>query len=313
MDKNYQQEFQPGFQLLEKSEQYLKTPDTVNKGMDLLFNGLSEIRKEWQLEKWKYFCNNICLSHSIRSLVHQDPITYRAFSKPRGYAGDAVLLDYLYQNPSAIDKLKTVSVIGQAICNYHISRPSAESVRWRREILSKIIDETASRVTDAEILAVACGHLREASNSNAVLNNQIKRLVAFDQDGESLKTINTEKNGSSIECVSGNIIDLISRKIKIGKFDFIYSAGLYDYLDDKVARLLTKVLFGMLKKDGRLLIANFVPGNRESGYMEAFMGWELLYRTRQQFEKINGELEKYIQRIFFDENKYVIYMEFRRK
>ena len=75
MDKNYQQEFQPGFQLLEKSEQYLKTPDTVNKGMDLLFNGLSEIRKEWQLEKWKYFCNNICLSHSIRSLVHQDPIT----------------------------------------------------------------------------------------------------------------------------------------------------------------------------------------------------------------------------------------------
>ncbi len=313
MDKSVQQEFQSGFQLLEKSEQYLKTLETVNKGMDLLFNGLSEIRKDWQTEKWEYFCNNVCLSHSIRALVHQDPITYRAFSKPRGYAGDAVLLDYLYQNPSAMDKLKTASAIGKAICNYHISRQSAESVRWRREILSKIIDETASRVTGAEILAVACGHLREASNSNAVLNNQIKRLVAFDQDGESLKTINTEKNGSSIKCVPGNIKDLISRKIKIGKFDFIYSAGLYDYLEDKVARLLTKVLFGMLKKDGRLLIANFVPGNRESGYMEAFMDWQLLYRTRQQFEKVNGELEKYVQRIFFDENKYVIYLEFRKK
>ena len=80
MDKNYQQEFQPGFQLLEKSEQYLKTPDTVNKGMDLLFNGLSEIRKEWQLEKWKYFCNNIvCHIQSvhwfikIRSLIEPSP------------------------------------------------------------------------------------------------------------------------------------------------------------------------------------------------------------------------------------------------
>lgn len=313
MDRNNQREFQTGLQLLHNSEQYLKNPKTVNKGMDLLSNGLSLIKKIWQTEKWKDFCDNVCLSHSIRSLVHQDPITYRSFSKPRGYAGDAVLLDYLYQNPSAIDKLRSASAIGKAICNYHISSPSAESVRWRREILSKIIDETAARVPDAEILAVACGHLREASQSSAVHNNQIKRLVAFDQDNESLKTINTDKNGSPIECVPGNIKDLISHKTKIGSFDFIYSAGLYDYLDDKIARTLSKVLFGMLKKDGRLLIANFVPGNKECGYMEAFMGWELLYRTREQFERIHSDLSQHIQKIFFDENKYVIYLEFRKR
>jgi len=28
--------------------------------------------------------------------VHADPLTYRAFSKPRGYAGDAVMMDHIY-------------------------------------------------------------------------------------------------------------------------------------------------------------------------------------------------------------------------
>lgn len=37
-----------------------------------------------------------CLSHFLRGLLHQDPFTYRAFSKPRGYAGDAVMTDYIY-------------------------------------------------------------------------------------------------------------------------------------------------------------------------------------------------------------------------
>ena len=41
----------------------------------------------------------------------------------------------------------------------------------------------------------------------------------------------------------------------------------------------------MLKENGRLLIANFMPSNPDMGYMEAFMGWELLYRTREEFEQ----------------------------
>jgi hypothetical protein len=34
--------------------------------------------------------------HEVFKLLQQDPNTRRAFDKPRGYAGDAVMLDYVY-------------------------------------------------------------------------------------------------------------------------------------------------------------------------------------------------------------------------
>ena len=43
----------------------------------------------------------LCLRHPLRALLHQDPFTYRAFSKPRGYSGDAVLLDLVQQVEAA--------------------------------------------------------------------------------------------------------------------------------------------------------------------------------------------------------------------
>ena len=36
------------------------------------------------------------LTHPLGELLHRDPFTRRGFDKPRGYAGDAVLIDYLY-------------------------------------------------------------------------------------------------------------------------------------------------------------------------------------------------------------------------
>ncbi|MFQ5638091.1 MAG: class I SAM-dependent methyltransferase [bacterium] len=306
-------EFQSGVHLLEQSYNLLQNTKTTKKGMDFLVKGLHAKRAEWEKSHWRFFCERICLSHPIRHLVHQDPITFRSYSKPRGYSGDAVLMDFLYNHPSVREKVNRSTRIGQAIFDYHVTSPSAASVRWRREYLSQLIDETAHRVADPEILSVACGHLREAKFSAALQNDTVKRFIAFDQDPESLAIIEAERVSAKIECIQGTVKDLIRRKHNFGTFDLIYSAGLYDYLSDKAARLLTKILFGMLKKDGRLLIANFLPGTKECGYMEAFMGWKLLYRTKEHFERVVEPLSDYVQRIVFDDNRYVLYLEFRRR
>ena len=301
-----------GLEILDESFEYLQNASTVAEGLDLLHEGLKNKREAWNPEKWQTFCNDVCLSHPIREMLHQDPITYRSFSKPRGYAGDAVLLDYLYRHPAVVDDLRNATDLGRAICEYKVSCPSAESVRWRRQLLARLIDETAERVADAEILSVACGHLREAAMSHAVRWNGIKRLVALDQDGESLAAVQCDRNGSRIHCVQASVKELIRGNLQLGKFDFIYAAGLYDYLNDSASRLLSRSLFKMLKKDGRLLVANFLRGNQESGYMEAFMGWELLYRTKEEFEDATGILRNELGRLFFDDNRSVVYLEFRK-
>lgn len=312
MSKSLLPEFTSGLRILTESHQHLQNVETVESGMELLFNGLRIKRQEWSQETWQQFRNEICLSHPIRKILHQDPITYRSFSKPRGYAGDAGLLDYLYRHTSADERLKGASPVGRAISEYMLSCPSAESVRWRRKLLANLIDETSARVPAAEILSVASGHLREARDSRAVQNNLIKRLVAFDQDGECLNAIKAEQDSTAIQCIRGSVKELILGKLELGEFDFIYSAGLYDYLNDTAARLLSEVLFKMLKRDGRLLIANFLPNNKECGYMEAFMDWELLYRTKAQLEHVTEPLSDYLSKLYFDDHRYVIYIEFRK-
>jgi hypothetical protein len=67
--------------------------------------------------------------------------------------------------------------------------------------------------------------------------------------------------------------------LKGQQFDLIYAAGLYDYLPTPFARKLTSLLFNRLAQGGVFFCANFLPGIRGSGYMESFMGWNLIYRT----------------------------------
>src|SRR5690349_4211574 len=64
----------------------------VDEGMTDLLPVLQDARLHTDEQEWSRVVQ-LCLDHPMRQLLHQDPFTYRAFSKPRGYAGDAVLLD----------------------------------------------------------------------------------------------------------------------------------------------------------------------------------------------------------------------------
>src|SRR5207344_1382702 len=67
----------------------------VDEGMGVLLPALQARRLELNDGAWSEFAR-LCLDHPLRRLLHEDPFTYRAFSKPRGYAGDAVMMDYIY-------------------------------------------------------------------------------------------------------------------------------------------------------------------------------------------------------------------------
>ena len=65
----------------------------IADGLEDLFEDLS-LRRQDEPDHWTDYARR-CLEHPIRQLLHQDPFTRRAFSKPRGYAGDAVMMDYI--------------------------------------------------------------------------------------------------------------------------------------------------------------------------------------------------------------------------
>ena len=85
---------------------------------------------------------------------------------------------------------------------------------------------------------------------------------------------------------------LLAGKADLGRFDLVYSAGLYDYLDDRVAKRLTTSLFRMLEPGGTLLFCNFLRTTADVGYMESFMGWDLIYRDRDEIEGLLGDVDE---------------------
>lgn len=259
----------------------------IAAGLEDLFDDLS-VRREDDPEAWPAFAR-ACLDHPLRRLVHQDPFTYRAYSKPRGYAGDAVMMDYIYGLGEASPAARGATPLGRAIFAHMSTRPSARAVRYRRSLLAGLIDRTAARGGDS-VFALAAGHLREVELSGAVQNGQITRFLAMDQDAASLAVVARDYARLGVSAVSGSVRHLLSRKAQPGAFDFVYAAGLFDYLDAPVASALTRRLFDMTRPGGMLLIPNFKTGARDTGYMEAFMDWRLIYRNHDDMRALAAAL-----------------------
>ena len=78
----------------------------------------------------------------------------------------------------------------------------------------------------------------------------------------------------------------------LGHFDLIYSAGLYDYLDTRLATRLTAKLFGLLSPGGRLTYTNFAADIASIGIMEAATDWWLIYRSAAETRALSDEIDK---------------------
>ena len=60
-----------------------------------------------------------------------------------------------------------------------------------------------------------------------------------------------------------------------------------------------------------MVVANFMPGIRDVGYMEAFMDWRLIYRTRHDMTDLTMEIEEpeiRDLRLFTEESRNIIFL-----
>ncbi len=253
-----------------------------------------------------------CTRHPLRDVLRQDPFTRHSEDRPRGYAGDADLIDFIYgvRAPGA-----EASGLGSEIFAQLMARPGPSSVRHRRALIAETIDAQAdASQRPISVLSLACGHVREGFLSQAVAQGRA-RITAFDQDRRSVAAARRAFAGRAVDVAVGSVRQAIARKLTQERYDLVYSAGLYDYLADGTALRLTTRLFELVRPGGRLLIANFVPSCSERGYMETFMDWYLQYRTPEAFALVRNEIPaEHIEheRTFMDPDGQIVYLELTR-
>jgi hypothetical protein len=78
--------------------------------------------------------------------------------------------------------LDAASPTGRAIYAYNVETIASQGVRNRRDYIAKVIDEIAERKPKTEVLAVACGHLRELERCSPTSLRAITRIVGLDHD-----------------------------------------------------------------------------------------------------------------------------------
>ena len=206
---------------MDDATNHLKNGDIV-AAFGILGNGMTEIWANAFAQGRVNHAIAAVREHELFSIAHQDPYSHRAYKKPRGYAGDAVMMDYVYAGVAA----DGTTDLGKAVFTGTTRGSMGLSVLFRRHLLTACINEVISSRSDFKILSVASGHCREVEGSllaNPALA-KAGRLVAFDQDKESCETVKHDYAQYPVDVVCASVRKLLaSGESSLGKFDLIYS------------------------------------------------------------------------------------------
>lgn len=285
--------------------------------MQKLSTYLAAQKKTLSKQAWSSFVKT-AQAHPINALLLEAPQFAHSQDWPRGYKGDAEMMDLIYGMGKSGQRLAQATALGAQINEVQEEWPTHRAANRRLKRMAKAIDLVATEKPGAAtILSIACGHLREIAYCHTPTANLIAEWIALDQDQASLAFIQQNYQHFPIQCRHQSITSLLKGE-SIGQFDLIYAAGLYDYLQINTAQKLTERLFESLQPGGRLLIANFTPNTDEMGWLETFMDWPLIYRDMKDMAQLTTNLppdqaEVKIYNDLLNAQNRLVYLEVKRK
>lgn len=235
---------------------------------------LTQIRAQSTPEQWRVFC--------AESFPGQ-PFSQHPLSAARGLIHEPLILDVIYglSSRGLPSRANHSSGMAQALRPCEFSLGFCASLRARHHFFVRELNDLGNVVRRPRVLAIGCGHLRDAAMALSLENMRHGELVAFDRDRASIDLIQREYQHPGLRTVSGSLRDLTNDST-LGQFDFIYLPTMLDTLQDLRAKIVLASLLRLLKRGGRLLAANFSPNLADAAYLEACLDWWPFYRGEKE-------------------------------
>jgi extracellular factor (EF) 3-hydroxypalmitic acid methyl ester biosynthesis protein len=236
----------------------------------------------------------------LSPLVADGPFPGRAWLKPLGYAGDYVLMSYLYE-----DKWIGPSLYGKLMHRYPMEHQMAGAVRNRKTLAMKTFHELVARAAGEKpadepvrIFGLAAGPAREVVDFAQGYEGEVRvEFTLVDQDNQALGYVNRQlapllvrgRKNIGVQFLYIALRQLIEEAklfTSIPQMDLIYSAGLFDYLSTGKAKQLASKLFEKLAPGGTLLIGNYAAPASFAWLPTYVYDWPLRYRTEADMHQI---------------------------
>jgi len=269
---------------------YLRLKETVDI-FDSYLEDLAvylESRPELSAHIWGYIFKEI-FPYFMRSRFAE-----RAYFKPKGYAGDFLMMEAIYRNIPDGDGL-----FGLMVDRYCLDCPPPRAVRGRRRLLSRLIEKHVRNLMPVRdsigIMNLACGSNRELFDFIARFpHSHMLDCLCIDADPEALeytsKYVDVFEHDAGITLMQENVIKWSLGRVRhnFEPRDIIYSAGLTDYLDERLFTALVKRAWDYLKPGGVLILSNFSKANPNKAWMDHIFQWKLIHRDEQDLKSIFG-------------------------
>ena len=249
----------------------------------------------------------------LHPLILCSPFIHRTYTKPLGYAGDYEMINQVLSDPR-----KGNLLFAKLINQVTLSAAPAEAHRNRITILTKLLESEGQRTRERnqpfKVMNVACGPAKEVRNFMASCSDADRcEITLLDFSPEALAFCKKELRklkqftGSNIkdEYVEKSIDVLLRESIKLTKnmaapsettYDFVYCAGLFDYLTDSVCSRLISLFHNWLSPGGLLAVTNIHPKNEARNFMEYLLEWIVIHRDESHLERlalVDGEKTVY--------------------
>lgn len=199
------------------------------------------------------------------------------YNKPHGYPGDYEIIEKIYLEQTSNDpELRKWDL-------YFQLQKAPLAVRNRKQYfldLLNSLEQSNSCDSGKRVLNIASGPARDLFE---FFSQGKGRTLVFDNVEFDPLAISYAKNLCKefiehIHFLHTNAFDFSTTK----KYRLIWSAGLFDYLNDKKFIFLLNHVLPLLEDDGELVVGNFSTKNPTVPYMEILGDWRLRHRTRDQ-------------------------------
>jgi extracellular factor (EF) 3-hydroxypalmitic acid methyl ester biosynthesis protein len=239
----------------------------------------------------------------LHPLVLCSPFVYRTYHKPLGYAGDYEMVNMILREP-----YEGASLFAKIVNLCFLKNPPAEAHRNRIKYLTKGLAEETERVwksgRKAKVFNLGHGPAKEIQDflKNSDLSDHASfTLLDFNdetiehatralQDVKSLRHRQADLNfyKKSVH----QILKEAARpgpELAPGTYDFVYCAGLFDYMSDRICKRLMNIFYDLLAPGGLLLATNVDASKPFRHSMEFILEWHLICRNQEQLAALKPD------------------------
>jgi extracellular factor (EF) 3-hydroxypalmitic acid methyl ester biosynthesis protein len=282
------------------------------------------------LQRFEYEAKNVSVdeleSHcsfaqrDLLPLMMRAPFFHRSYTKPLGYAGDYEMVNMMIHGLR-----EGPTTYAQLVNDFYLETDMVRAHRNRLFILQERLSECVRRAQDTgrvcRILNVGCGpaiELERFIRNDPLADRCHIRLVDFNDEtlnyarGRLEDAMSAAGRRPTLEYVQQSVHGLLKQSISGNgsdepTFDFVYCAGLFDYLSDRICQRMLTLFCRWTTPGGTVLATNVHPDNPSRWLLEHVVEWHLIHRTKADMLAIAPA--DYPARIFDDDTQLNVFLE----